>query len=111
MRTDGGRADCRGARRFTGRGRLLSATAAGEADHARRNRGDAEDGSFGEGGGSGVSGSPAGQGARRWISCSRPPRSVPGQLKIPARLSADFLDGADQAGALGEDELMALIRG
>jgi superfamily II DNA or RNA helicase len=26
-------------------------------------------------------------------------------------LSADFLDGADQAGALGEEELMALIRG
>ena len=26
-------------------------------------------------------------------------------------LSADFLDGADQAGALGEDELLALIRG
>ena len=26
-------------------------------------------------------------------------------------LSADFLDGADQAGALDEDELLALIRG
>ena len=26
-------------------------------------------------------------------------------------LSADFLDGTDQAGALGEEELMALIRG
>ena len=26
-------------------------------------------------------------------------------------LSPDFLDGADQVGALGEEELMALIRG